>query len=128
MSEKHEDIWEAFDRILKQYPDDIFKELETDVGQLLHLNEVEIKDLKSEIASLKQQLSEAAKREEEAFKAATLCDENKPRSDDDIIRMCDKFYPQYEAYADYLKTKKAEAIVNKNIEGFKYLADKEQKE
>ena len=76
-----------------------------------------------EIASLKQQLSEAAKIEEEAFDAGRKTIGIPSYSAYTGVGVV----YTYPAYADYLKTKKAEAIVNKNIEGFEYLADKEQK-
>lgn len=80
----------------------------------------EINRLNNVIAERDQELSEAAKREEEAFCIGwNSCSvSNNPFSGAE----------RHTKFLSYLKTKKAEAIISKNIEGFKYLADKEQKE
>lgn len=55
---KEEDIWEAFDRVLKQFPDDALKELHYDVGQQFHHLEVEIIDLKAQLKEFKSKAIE----------------------------------------------------------------------
>jgi hypothetical protein len=55
---KEEDVWEAFDRVLKQFPDDALKDLHYDIGQQFHHLEVEIIDLKAQLKESKSKAIE----------------------------------------------------------------------